>query len=60
MCSADMRQSEVRELCQLDGARKSLLRSAMPQLSIGGRAFRRILKLSRTIADLEGTPDIQT
>jgi len=60
MCNADMGPSEVREFCDLDSAGKSLLRAAMTQLSMSARAFHRILKLSRTIADLEGTPDIQT
>ena len=60
MCNADMGPSEVREFCGLDSAGKSLLRAAMTQLSMSARAFHRILKLSRTIADLEGTPDIQT
>ena len=60
MCNADMGPSEVREFCQLDGAGKSPLRAAMTQLSMSARAFHRILKLSRTLADLEGAPDIQT
>ena len=55
-----MEPSEVREFCQLDGAGKSLRRAAMTQLSMSARAFRRILNLSRTIADLEATTDIQT
>ena len=60
MCNADMGPSEVREFRQLDGAGRSLLRAAMTPLSMSARAFHRILRLSRTIADLEGTPDIQT
>ena len=44
----------------LDDAGKSLLRAAMTQLGMRARAFHRILKLARTIADLEGGTDIQT
>lgn len=39
---------------------RSLVRAAMQQLQLSARAFHRILKLARTIADLEGTPDIAT
>ena len=48
------------EGCQLDAAGKSLLRTAMTQLRMSSRAAHRILKLSRTIADLAGPADIQT
>ncbi len=60
LCNADMGPAEVREHCPLDDAGKSLLRAAMTQLGMSARAFHRILKLSRTIADLEGVADIQT
>ena len=42
------------------GGRKSLLRAAMSQLGMSARAFHRILKLARTIADLEGAGEIKT
>jgi magnesium chelatase family protein len=60
LCNADMGPAEVREHCPLDGAGKSLLRAAMTQLGMSARAFHRILKLARTIADLEDTREIQT
>jgi magnesium chelatase family protein len=60
LCNADMGPAEVRQHCPLDDAGKSLLRAAMTQLGMSARAFHRILKLARTIADLEGVPDIQT
>ncbi|KPL17011.1 MAG: magnesium chelatase, partial [Anaerolineae bacterium SM23_84] len=60
LCNADMGPAEVRQYCPLDDAGKSLLRAAMTQLGMSARAFHRILKLARTIADLEGAPDIQT
>jgi magnesium chelatase family protein len=60
LCNADMGPAEVREYCRLDDAGKSLVRSAMSQLGMSARAFHRILKLARTIADLEGAPEIKT
>jgi len=50
----------VREHYRLDDAGKSLLRAAMTQLGMSARAFHRILKLARTIADLEGASEIKT
>jgi magnesium chelatase family protein len=55
-----MGPAEVREYCRLDDAGKSLLRAAMSQLGMSARAFHRILKLARTIADLEGAVEIKT
>jgi magnesium chelatase family protein len=45
---------EVREFCQhfLDDAAKSLLRTAVNQLALSARAFHRVLKVARTLADL--------
>jgi len=55
-----MGPAEVREYCRLDDAGKSLLRAAMSQLGMSARAFHCILKLARTIADLEGAAEIRT
>jgi magnesium chelatase family protein len=60
MSNADMGPSEVRNFCQIDDAGKSLLRAAMHQLQMSARAYHRILKLSRTIADLSGSDAIET
>jgi magnesium chelatase family protein len=60
LSNADMGPSEVRTFCQIDDAGKSLLRAAMQQLQMSARAYHRILKLSRTIADLAGSDAIQT
>ena len=60
LTNADMGPAEVREYCRLDEAGKSLLRAAMSQLGMSARAFHRILKLARTIADLEGVGEIKT
>jgi magnesium chelatase family protein len=59
-CNADMGPAEVREVCRLDEAGRSLVRAAMQQLQMSARAFHRILKLARTIADLAGAESIQT
>ncbi|HID53786.1 MAG TPA: ATP-binding protein [Anaerolineae bacterium] len=58
-CNADMGPSEVRELCKLDDMGQRLMKSAMTQMNLSARAFHRILKLGRTIADLAGDADIQ-
>ncbi len=58
-CNADMGPSEVRELCKLDDMGQRLMKSAMSQMNLSARAFHRILKLGRTIADLAGDADIQ-
>ncbi|MBN1370553.1 MAG: ATP-binding protein, partial [Anaerolineaceae bacterium] len=54
-CNADMRPAEVRKFCDLDDAGRSLMKAAMSQLQLSARAYHRILKLSRTIADLAGS-----
>ena len=59
-CNADMTPKEVKEFCIVEPAAQSLLRAAMKQLHLTGRAFHRILKLSRTIADLEHSDIIKT
>jgi magnesium chelatase family protein len=59
-CNADMTPKEVKEFCTVEPAAQSLLRTAMKQLHLTGRAFHRILKLSRTIADLERSDIIKT
>ena len=60
VCNADMRVGEVRQFCQLQAEGQSLMRSAMSQLNLSARAYHRILKLSRTIADLAGSEEIQS
>ena len=60
VCNADMRIGEVRQFCNLQPEGQSLMRAAMSQLQLSARAYHRILKLSRTIADLAGSEDIQS
>ena len=58
--NADMRPAEVRKFCQLDEGGSNLMRTAMNQLQLSARAYHRVLKLARTIADLAGSERIQT
>ena len=60
VCNADMRIGEVRQFCSLQPEGQSLMRAAMSQLNLSARAYHRILKLSRTIADLAGSEEIQS
>jgi magnesium chelatase family protein len=59
-CNADMGPTEVRETCRLDENGRGLVKAAMDQLHMSARAFHRILKLARTIADLAGSERIET
>ena len=58
-CNADMGPAEIRTLCILRENAQALMRTAMRQMHLSARAYHRVLKVSRTVADLEGTPDIQ-
>ena len=53
-CNSDMHPAEIRKFCQLDTTSQSLMRSAMNQMQLSARAYHRVLKLARTIADLAG------
>jgi len=53
VCNAEMTATEVREFCQVEEQAQGLLKAAMKQLYLSARAFHRVLKLARTIADLE-------
>jgi magnesium chelatase family protein len=58
-CNAEMTPPEVREFCQVEESAQSLLKAAMNQLNLSARAFHRILKLARTIADHENSDIIK-
>jgi len=60
VCNADMRIAEVRKFCHLQDEGQSLMRAAMTQLNPSAPAYHRILKLSRTIADLAWSEEIQS
>ncbi len=56
--NAQMNTKQIRKHCTLDEASKQLLKTAMERLNLSARAYDRILKVSRTIADLEGVEDV--
>ncbi|SNR79120.1 magnesium chelatase family protein [Lutibacter agarilyticus] len=56
--NAQMGVKQIRKFCQLNDESMNLLKTAMERLNLSARAFDRILKVSRTIADLEGLEDI--
>ena len=57
-CNAHMSAKQIRKYCQAKEDVKDLLKTAINQLNLSARAYDRILKLSRTIADLEGVENI--
>lgn len=57
--NAQMTSKQIREFCVLDETSKELLKKAMERLGLSARAYDRILKVARTIADLENIPNIQ-
>jgi magnesium chelatase family protein len=58
--NSDMGPAAIRQFCRLDVTGTNLLKAAMQQMHLSARAYHRILKLARTIADLAGETDIQT
>ena len=60
ICNANMRIGEIRQFCKLQDEGQSLIRAAISQLNLSARAYHRILKLARTIADLVGSEEIQS
>ncbi|HHZ64891.1 MAG TPA: ATP-binding protein [Flavobacteriales bacterium] len=58
-CNAQMTTKQLREICIIDDAGKKLLQTAMERLGLSARAYDRILKVSRTIADLESSGEIK-
>lgn len=59
-CNAQMTSKLTRQHCQLTDECRHIMETAMERLGLSARAYDRILRVSRTIADLEGSPDIQT
>lgn len=58
--NAEMTAREIKKFCRLDDDTLSFLRQAASQMSLSARAYHRVLKISRTIADLAGSTEIQT
>jgi magnesium chelatase family protein len=59
-CNAQMNTRLLHQYCQPDAAGSQLLKTAMEKQGLSARAYDRILKVSRTIADLEGSPSIKS
>lgn len=58
--NAQMSTKQIREHCALDETSLQLLKTAMERLNLSARAYDRILKVSRTIADLEGSENVES
>ena len=57
-CNAHMQSNEIRKYCKIDEYGRELLKNAITKLGLSARAYDRILKVSRTIADLAGSDKI--
>ena len=57
--NAQMGPNMVKEICKINDDGKALIKQAMEKLGLSARAYDRILKVSRTIADLEASDDIK-
>jgi magnesium chelatase family protein len=57
-CNADMQSRDIRKHCKADEQGQELLKMAITQLGLSARAYDRILKVARTIADLAGSENI--
>lgn len=58
-CNAHMKSKQLKAYCEMDEGTKDLLKAAIAQFSLSGRGYDRILKVSRTIADLEDSDKIE-
>jgi magnesium chelatase family protein len=58
-CNAMMPSNMVKQICMVNDAGKALLKTAMERLGLSARAYDRILKVSRTVADLAGSTEIK-
>jgi magnesium chelatase family protein len=59
-CNADMGPTQIKDFCPVDETARQLLGTAMRQMQLSARAYHRILKLARTIADLAAEERIGT
>ena len=59
-CNAQMGSRLLKEVCEIDDAGSELLKTAMKKLNLSARAYDRILKVARTIADLDAADQIAT
>ena len=59
MCNARMGPEEMRKHCTLDDGSAELMKQAFEAMGLTARSYDRILKVARTVADLDGCEDIQ-
>ncbi len=59
-CNAQMSARHARDRCHINEHSQALLKTAMERLGLSARAYDRILRVSRTIADMDGSDDIQS
>ena len=59
-CNARMGPRQIRQHCKLSDESRELIRVAMTELNLSARAYDRILKVSRTVADLQSSDEIAT
>lgn len=57
-CNADMQTKQIRQFCKIDDKSSELMKMAITRLGLSARAYDRILKVARTIADCEGSEKI--
>jgi len=58
-CNADMRSRDLADFCRLDRAGQERMRGLLLQLDLSARAYDRVLKVARTVADLAGSEDVK-
>ena len=58
-CNAHMGQAELRQYCALDGESQALMKGAYEHMGLTARSYDRILRVARTIADLDGSQPLQ-
>ena len=58
--NGDMGPAEIQRFCDIEEEGKGLMRAAVQQMNLSARAYHRVLKLGRTIADLAGEEQVQT
>lgn len=58
-CNAQLSPKDIRKYCEIDSSCDELLRAAISKFGLSARAYDRILKVSRTIADIEDSPNTE-
>ena len=58
-CNAQMTSADIKKFCKLDGESQKLLQESFEKLHLSARAYNRILKVARTIADLDNSENIR-